>query len=158
MIERKNAYFETIRQIGHEHEEKRVKRQERKKQIIAAYGWESEELAAWYEEDSKVTYPIPQGVCKAYRAWMGSISRQEDEVEMEDFLWPGDVQDFVDAFKAAGIKTFVYTNQSTAVMENLHQLVAAGCRMEGLCTITRRENRWGDEEPVEVQGIRFLVG
>ena len=81
MIERKNAYFETIRQIGHEHEEKRVKRQERKKQIIAAYGWESEELAAWYEEDSKVTYPIPQGVCKAYRAWMGSISRQEDEVE-----------------------------------------------------------------------------
>lgn len=157
MIERENAYFETIRQIGHDHEEKRVERQERKKQIIATYGWESKELEAWYDEDSKITYPIPQGVCKAYRAWMSSISRQEDEVEMDDFLWEKDVQDFVDAFRAAGIKTFVFTNQSTAVMENLHQFAAAGCRMEGLCTITRQEKRWRNEGPVEVQGIRFSL-
>ena len=68
------------------------------------------------------------------------------------------MQDFVDALKAAGIKTFVYTNQSTAVMENLHQFAAAGCTMQGLCTITRMENRWGDEEPTEVMGIRFAIG
>ena len=42
-------------------------------------------------------------------------------------------------------------------MENLHQLVAAGCTMQGLCTITRQETRWGDEEPTEVQGIRFTL-
>jgi hypothetical protein len=29
--------------------------------------------------------------------------------------------------------------------------------MEGLCTITRQENRWGDEEPTKVMGIRFSL-
>ena len=42
-------------------------------------------------------------------------------------------------------------------MENLHAFAAEGCRLEGLCTITRRETRWGDEEPTEVQGIRFSL-
>ncbi len=157
MIKRENAYFEELKRIGHEYEEARVERQERKKQIIDTLGWDSEELKAWYAEDAAATYPISQGACKAYRAFMSSISRQEDEVEMDDFLWERDVKDFVEAFKAAGIKGFVYTNQSTAVMENLHQLTAAGCTMQGLCTITRHERRWGDEEPTEVMGIRFTI-
>jgi hypothetical protein len=29
--------------------------------------------------------------------------------------------------------------------------------MMGLCTITRQETRWGDEEPTEVMGIRFRI-
>jgi len=157
MLNKNNTYFEEIRRIGHEYEEKRQERNARKIAIIAEHGWDSKELEAWYEEDSKVTYPIPQGVSKAYRAWWTSIERQETEVEMDDFLWEKDVQDFVDALKAAGIKTFVYTNQSTAVMENLHQLAAAGCTMQGLCTITRQETRWGTEEPTEVIGIRFTI-
>ena len=61
------------------------------------------------------------------------------------------------ALRDAGIETFVYTNQSTAVMENLHAFAAQGCTMTGLCTITRQETRWGDEEPTEVMGIRFHV-
>ena len=77
---------------------------------------------------------------------------------MDDFLWEREVTDFVETLRKAGIKTFVYTNQSTAVMENLHQFAAAGCTMEGLCTITRQENRWGDEEPTKVIGIRFSLG
>ena len=56
----------------------------------------------------------------------------------------------METLRKPGIKTFVYTNQSTAVMENLHQFAAACCTMEGLCTITRQENRWGDEEPTKV--------
>lgn len=157
MIKRENVYFEELKRIGSEYEEARAERQSRKKAIIDTYGWDSEELKAWYAEDEAATFPISQGACKAYRAWMGSISRQEDEVEMDDFLWEKDVQDFVNALKAAGISSFVYTNQSTAVMENLHQFSKAGCTMQGLCTITRRENRWGDEEPYGVIGIRFTV-
>ena len=42
-------------------------------------------------------------------------------------------------------------------MENLHAFAAEGCTMDGLCTITRHEDRWGDEEPTEVMGIRFSV-
>ena len=64
---------------------------------------------------------------------------------------------FVETLRSAGIETFVYTNQSTAVMENLHAFAAEGCTMMGLCTITRQETRWGEEEPYEVQGIRFSL-
>jgi len=47
---------------------------------------------------------------------------------MDDFLWEKEVADFIDALRKAGIDTFVYTNQSTAVMENLHPQRAVGCR------------------------------
>ena len=76
---------------------------------------------------------------------------------MDDFLWDKEVRDFVEALRSAGLETFVYTNQSTAVMENLHAFAAEGCTMMGLCTITRQETRWGEEEPYEVQGIRFSL-
>ena len=42
-------------------------------------------------------------------------------------------------------------------MDPLHNLAEQGCTMEGLCTITRRETRWGEEDPVEVRGIRFSL-
>ena len=157
MMSTNNAYFENLYKLGCEYEAARTERRARKKQIIETYGWDSEELKAWYAEDAAAKFPFEQGACKAYRAWKSSISRKENEVEMDDFLWEKEVKDFVEALKSAGIETFVYTNQSTAVMENLHQLVAAGCTMQGLCTITRQETRWGEEEPTEVQGIRFSL-
>ena len=152
-----NTYFENLKRIGHEYEAARVERQARKQQIIDTLGWDSEELKAWYAEDQAAKFPFEQGACKAYRAWATSISRQEDELEMDDFLWDKEVSDFVETLRSAGIESFVYTNQSTAVMENLHAFAAAGCTMTGLCTITRRENRWGEEEPYEVQGVRFSL-
>ena len=157
MMNTNNTYFENLHRIGCEYEAARVERQARKQQIIDTYGWESDKLKAWYEEDKAAKFPYEQGAVKAYRAWKGSISRQEDEVEMDDFLWDKEVADFIEALRSAGIETFVYTNQSTAVMENLHAFAAEGCTMQGLCTITRRENRWGDEEPYEVMGVRFSL-
>ena len=157
MMNTNNAYFEELKRLGHEFEAARVERKNRKQQIIDTLGWDSDELKAWYEEDKAARFPFESGVSKAYRAWAQSLSRKEDEVEMDDFLWEKEVADFIDALRKAGIETFVYTNQSTAVMENLHQFAAAGCRMQGLCTITRQETRWGDEESIEVMGIRFTV-
>ncbi len=157
MLDKENAYFLNLKRIGHEYEEARVERKNRKQQIIDTYGWDSDELKAWYEEDQAAVFPFPQGACKAYRAWASSLSRQEDELEMDDFLFEKEVHDFIEALRNAGIGSFVYTNQSTAVMENLHAFAAAGCTMQGLCTITRHESRWGDEEPAEIMGIRFSV-
>ena len=157
MLNKENAYFLNLKRLGHEYEEARAERRARKQQIIDTLGWESEELKAWYEEDAAVRFPFTQGACKAYRAWASSLSRQEDELEMDDFLWEKEVHDFVEALRSAGIGSFVYTNQSTAVMENLHAFAAEGCAMTGLCTIIRRENRWGEEEPVEIMGIRFSL-
>jgi len=152
-----NAYFENFKRIGREFEAARVERQARKQQIIDTLGWDSAELKAWYEEDAAAKFPYESGVCKAYRAWATSICRKETELEMDDFLWEKEVRDFLEALRSAGIETFVYTNQSTAVMENLHAFAAEGCTMLGLCTITRQETRWGEEEPNEVQGIRFRL-
>ena len=157
MMSKNNAYFENLKRIGHDWEAARIERQARKQQIIDTLGWDSDELKAWYEEDAAAKFPFESGVSKAYRAWAQSLSRKEDELEMDDFLWDKEVADFIEALRSAGIETFVYTNQSTAVMENLHAFAAHGCTMTGLCTITRQESRWGDEEPYEVQGIRFRV-
>ena len=157
MMSKNNTYFENLKRIGHDWEAARIERQARKQQIIDTLGWDSEELKAWYEEDAAAKFPFESGVSKAYRAWAQSLSRKEDELEMDDFLWDKEVEDFIEALRSAGIETFVYTNQSTAVMENLHAFAAAGCTMTGLCTITRQETRWGDEELTEVMGIRFRV-
>ena len=157
MMSKNNAYFENLKRIGHDWEAARVERQARKQQIIDTLGWDSDELKAWYEEDAAAKFPFESGVSKAYRAWAQSLSRKEDELEMDDFLWDKEVADFIEALRSAGIETFVYTNQSTAVMENLHAFAAQGCTMTGLCTITRQETRWEDEEPTEVMGIRFSL-
>ena len=157
MMNTHNTYFEELKRIGHEYEAARVERQARKQQIIDTLGWDSEELKAWYAEDQAAKFPFEQGACKAYRAWANSISRKEAELEMDDFLWEKEVRDFVEALRSAELETFVYTNQSTAVMENLHAFAAEGCTMMGLCTITRQETRWGEEEPYEVHGIRFSL-
>ena len=157
MMNASNTYFENLKRIGHEWEAARVERQSRKQQIMDTLGWDSDELKAWYEEDAAAKFPFESGVSKAYRAWAQSLSRKEDELEMDDFLWDKEVADFIEALRSAGIETFVYTNQSTAVMENLHAFAAHGCTMMGLCTITRQETRWGDEEPYEVMGIRFSL-
>ena len=157
MMNTNNTYFDNLYRIGCEYEAARVERQARKQQIIDTLGWDSAELKAWYEEYKAAKFPFSQGISKAFRAWKTSIQRSEDEVEMDDFLWEQEVNDFIEALRQAGFQTFVYTNQSTAVMENLHQFAAAGCKLDGLCTITRHENRWGEEEPYEVQGIRFSL-
>ena len=157
MLSRENATFNEINRAGYEWEKARRERRERKERIIETYGWDSEELKAWYAEEEAASFPYPSGACKALRAWEDSIRRQEDEIEMSDHLWDKEVADFLDTLCQAGFRTFVYTNQSTAVMENIHAFAAHGWTMEGLCTITRIEDRWGEDKPVETLGIRFRL-
>ena len=101
MMKTNNAYFENLRQIAEKWEQEKAERKDRKAQILEAYGWDSEELKAWYEEDQAATYPIPQGACKAYRAFTNTLEHGEDEIEMNDFLWDREVDDFVDALRKA---------------------------------------------------------
>jgi hypothetical protein len=42
-------------------------------------------------------------------------------------------------------------------MEDLHGFAAEGCTMEGLCTIIKREYRFGEETEETIQGLRFSL-
>ena len=151
---KKNAYFEELERIGNEFTKRHEAHKEKKQDIIDAHGWDSEELKAWYAEEEQMKFPYSQGACKAYRAWRYSDG---DEIEFDDFVWEKEAHDFIDTFRKAGIGTFVMTNQSTALMENLHWFVKEGCEMQGLCTITKTEDHFGGEEEKQVMGIRFKV-
>lgn len=110
-----------------------------------------------HRRDSTKPFPYTQGVCKAYRAWAASVSRGNEEPELDDFLWEREVSDFIATLRAAGIESFTITDRSTGLMENLHAFAAEGCTMEGLCMVGRTEPEWGYTKPEAVMGIRFKV-
>ena len=149
-----NIYFEELDRIARDFEQKHEAHKALKKGIIDEKGWDSEELKAWYKEEEQFQYPISAGACKAYRAWRYS---ETDEVIMDDFTWERERHDFIDALRKAGIRTLVVTNQSTGLMEDLHGYAAEGCTMLGLCTITKKDNRWGEETEEQILGIRFQL-
>ena len=136
-----NTYFEELDRIARDFETRHEAHKKLKQEIIDTKGWDSEELKAWYKaEEEEYKYPISQGACKAYRAWRYS---ETDEVIMDDFTWEGqETHDFIDTLRKAGLESLVVTNQSTGLMRNLHDFAAEGCEMLGLCTITKKDNRW----------------
>ena len=42
-------------------------------------------------------------------------------------------------------------------MEDLNGYAAEGCTMLGLCTITKKDTRWGEEKEEQIMGIRFRL-
>ena len=71
MLNKTNAHFEELLKIGRDYEEKKRALEDRKQGIIETYGWESDELKAWYDEKNKMVYPVAAGACKAYRCGSG---------------------------------------------------------------------------------------
>lgn len=154
-MKKENAYFAELDRIARDFEQRHEAHKKLKQQIIDTRGWDSEELKAWYaEEENNFQYPISQGACKAYRAWRYS---ETDEVIMDDFTWDRERHDFIDSLRKAGIETLVVTNQSTGLMEDLHGYAAEGCTMLGLCTITKKSRRFGEETEEQIMGIRFKL-
>ena len=150
-----NAYFEELDRIARDFEQRHEAHKALKQEIINTKGWDSEELNAWYaEEERDFQYPISSGICKAFRAFENSDG---DEVLFDDFCWEREYHDFIDAFRKAGLKTFVITGHCSALMENLHGFAAEGCKMEGLCTITKKSHRWGTETEEQIPGIRIIL-
>ena len=151
---KQNAFFDEMYRIGHDWSEKHAAHEKLKEEIIATKGWDSEELQAWYAEEEQMKFPFSSGANKAYRAWKYS---QGDEVVMEDFTWERERHDFIDTLRKAGMKTFVTTNQSTGLMEDIHGFIAEGCTMQGLCTITKKSRCFGEETEETILGIRFTL-
>ena len=152
-----NTYFEGIEQIKKEYDNRRTAHEAKKKEISEKYGWESEEMDAWYEEKEAMKFPVSEGENKAYWAWKFTQENRSSEFEVDDFLWDREVKDFVYALRKAGVKSIAFTNHSTALMENLHALAAEGCTIEGLCTVKRLRKDWEGMKEEEYPGIRIRI-
>lgn len=155
MLKKTNAHFNKLRKQCEVYEEAKEAYEKQKQELIDTEGWDSENLQALYE--NKPEFPISAGACKAYHAWRESVRRKETELELGDFLWDDEVTDFVDCLRKAGIKTFIYTNQSTSTMKNLYGFAREGCFMDGFCTIKRVECYCERNFVEDILEIRFVV-
>ena len=151
-----NTYFENFEKIARAHAEKRKAHEDLKQGIIDNYGWDSEELKDWYNKRDaiKAEDPYGQGAYKAYRTWKYNTT---DELEFSEYCWEGEFHDFIDTLRQAGIQSFVMTDHSTALMENIHGFIAEGCKLEGACILTKKTFRWGTDDEEQVAGLRFAL-
>ena len=136
MIEAEQKYNELCQKF------EELKSEKRKSMDVDEY-WE------WLGTQSKPEPPFTHGAAKPLRAiyWCDL-----EELEVEDHVWESEVEDFVDALRKAEVATFVLTNKSTALMDNMHWFAQNGCKRVGLCEI-EKTNRWGDTE--KKMGVRF---
>lgn len=148
-----NTYFQTMSQTSAEFGKAQAQREAEKEAIRLAKDWDA--LDAWYEREKGFKYPFTNGQDKAFCAWVNSVRDESSIFEVRDLPWDKDTHDFVETLRAAGITEFAVTDQSTALMRLLHLLAAEGCTMQGLCTVTRSEVRWGGDGTEEYQGILF---
>ena len=100
---------------------------------------------------------IPTGAAYAYRTWKFSLQNESSEFECEDLPSDNAMKDFVDTLKAGGIDTFAITDQSTALMRNLHTLESLGCEVLGLCKVTRIESEFRPNEKTEHKAVRIKL-
>lgn len=155
----KNEYLESLNKKEKAYIKKREAIKKEASNIVAHYGVDSAE----YEECSRRYKalggnPVSRGEKCAYGALNNSNYWNSSEFEMSGFLWEQDIHDFVTALRNAGIKTFAFTNQSTAVMADMCGFSDEGCTFIGFCTVTRTgKDDNGDDISIEVRGVRFAV-
>ena len=152
---RMNGYFTKMEAAAEEFETAKAARDAEKEELRKAEDWDG--IEAWYEREKQFAFPYTDGEIKAYRAWMQSQRHNSSALEAEDLPWEKDIADFLRTLREAGAETFTVTDQSTALMRSLHAFAAEGCTVEGICTVTRRENRFGTVQDYEVQGISIRL-
>ena len=153
-----STYFDEMKAVCTAWESARDERTERKKQIINTYGYDSPEMDDWYAEDEAAeAFPYSGGEMKAYWVFKNRRENDYDEFEMSDYCWDNELHDFIATLRKLGITKFKLTNQSTALMENIHGFIAEGCTMNGAHTLTKQSHRWGGEQTEKVMGILFKV-
>lgn len=156
MTDLKNNYcFNTMKKTNQIYRNLIEMHEDKKESIIETYGWESPETHEWYEKYDKLKkeFPFTGGQCKAYRAWQSSVRWDHETIVLDEFLWDDEIDDFIQTLKEAKISEFIYTNSSSAVMDNIHGFINAGCNFVGVCEI-QNEDKYYDKI---VRGIRFKL-
>lgn len=152
-----NSYFEKMYRAICEFETAREKRRKERGEISRTYGWDSPEMAAWARREDTFRCPFTYGAMEACRAWTRSRENAASELECDGLPAQEHLPDFVGALKAAGAETLAVTEQSTALMGNIHRLAELGCTLEGICTVTHTEEQFGTIGEKQIQGLRFRL-
>ena len=93
---------------------------------------------------------------KACQAFENSRREGWEDFVLTDFLWETEIAEFAAEMRAAQIESFVITNHSTALMENLHGFHQQGMSIAEL-TYIERENRLHKNGIERIPGIRIRV-
>ena len=155
----KIVYFEDMKQIVLAYADQMEALRNRKETMLANHEYESEELERVYQEikELKNNNPYTSGEYKAYYAYSNSLRDGEDEIIVRDFLWDSEVEDFTNTMKTAGVKSFIYANESSSVMHNIHGLADHGYTIGGLYKKLIEASSRFDRDRI-VYGIRFIRG
>ena len=157
MTDYTNEYFRTMKDIGTGYEAARTIRKAERDALMKANDWEG--VKAWNEREEQFPFPFSKGYTSAYRAWHNSTANEssvngESILEVSDLPWDNEAHDFITCLREAGVKEFAVTDQGTALMRVIHILAdEEGCKLTGLCKVTRSEKRWGEEGTEEYEGI-----
>ena len=100
-------------------------------------------------------YPYDNGETKAYWSYREMLYQGCEVPVFFGSLWHDEVESFVSTLRKGGCEQFIYMNDSSLVMENIHDIVGCGCELMGLYAYD--EKRF-DGSVVRRRGIRFGLG
>lgn len=155
-----NKYLKSLREKEHAYSARKKELNEKLCLLYEEYGQNNKEFEACKKEiDMLGECPVSKGARAACRAEELSVQRECSEFEVENFIEPENVHDFVETMRKAGIGSFVYTNESKWTMGNICAFIKEGCEIDNACTLTQH-NRYGrlfDKEALTLDGIRILT-
>lgn len=150
--------FETMKAKSDEYMEKLNALKTAKQIALDTYGRDSDEYSTAYklvsdfQKKNEILYNRGQGI--AYRAYNNYKNGLYHVFVIDEFFYNCcDVKSFLDTIREAEIETFVVTNKSSVLMENIHDLVELGCVLEGTCTVMEY-SKYGNSDHL---GLSFRV-
>lgn len=143
-----NKYFEELNEKVVEYETKRYELRKRKEACTQEGDWDG--VMKCIDEEEKLEVPITNGEWKALE--MVAYSEGKEYV-LSNFLYVNEVEDFCETLKKSGVESFVFTNQSTALMDNIHDFINNGLEFAGIVEVEKKRGRHRDI----VKGLRFTV-
>ena len=156
MTDQTRTYFKHMYDVAFAYGRAAEERKAEKERLIAEDNWDA--VHEWYEREKTYTSPYTSGQYKAFWAYRRSSEMELKDFEMSDALWESEVADFCRTLLEAGVTEFVLTNQTTALMENIHQLENQGWHLTGTCRLPVKQYRYGSDRVEEHLGLRFEIG
>lgn len=155
-----NEYLKSLREKERAYYARKKELNDRLCLLFEERGKDDKEFVACKEKlDALGDCPVSKGAKAVCRAEELSVQRECSEFEVENFIEPENVHDFVETMRKAGIESFVYTNESIWTMGNICAFVKEGCEIDNACTLTQH-NRYGrpfGKETLALDGIRILT-